>query len=60
MVVALAIAFSKIALVALFVMHVRYSLHCVHWALNAGIFWLGSMMLRTMSNGLTHEKWRIE
>ncbi len=52
-VVALTIAFSKATLVALFFMHVRYSLRRTQLVVVAGIFWLGILMLLTMSDYLT-------
>ncbi len=52
-VVALAIAFFKAALVALFFMHVRYSPRRTQLVVVAGIFWLGIMMLLTLSDYLT-------
>jgi len=52
-VVALAIAFFKATLVALFFMHVRYSPRRTQLVVVAGIFWLAIMMLLTMSDYLT-------
>ncbi len=52
-VVALVIAFFKATLVALFFMHVRYSPRRTQLVVVAGIFWLGIMMLLTMSDYLT-------
>ncbi|MBI4460902.1 MAG: cytochrome C oxidase subunit IV family protein [Acidobacteria bacterium] len=50
---ALAIAFSKAGLVALFFMHVRDSPRLTQLALVAGVFWLGILLLLTMSDYLT-------
>ena len=52
-VVALTIAFCKATLVALFFMHVRYSPRRTQLIVVAGIFWLGIMILLTMSDYLT-------
>ncbi len=52
-VVALAIAFFKATLVALFFMHLRYSSRRTQLVVVAGIFWLAIMMLLTMSDYLT-------
>ncbi len=52
-VVALAIAFFKAALVALFFMHVRYSPRRTQLVVAAGIFWLGILLFLTMSDYLT-------
>jgi len=52
-VVALTIAFFKATLVALFFMHVRYSPRRTQLVVVAGIFWLGIMILLTMSDYLT-------
>jgi cytochrome c oxidase subunit 4 len=52
-VVALTIAFAKATLVALFFMHVRYSVRRTQLVVVAGIFWLGILMLLTMSDYLT-------
>ena len=52
-VAALTIAFCKATLVALFFMHVRYSPRRTQLVVVAGIFWLGIMILLTMSDYLT-------
>ncbi|MBI3896418.1 MAG: cytochrome C oxidase subunit IV family protein [Acidobacteria bacterium] len=52
-VLALAIAFSKATLVALFFMHLRYSPRRTQLTLVAGLFWLGILLLLTMSDYLT-------
>lgn len=49
-VVALAIAFCKMALVVLFFMNVRHSSGLIRIALVAGIFWLGLLITLTMSD----------
>ena len=52
-VVALAIAVIKATLVVLFFMHVKYSTRLT-WAVVLGsIFWLGIMLVLTMSDYLT-------
>ena len=53
LVLALTIAFSKATLVALFFMHVRYGPRRTQLVVVAGIFWLGIMILLTMSDYLT-------
>ncbi len=52
-VAALIIAFCKATLVALFFMHLRYSPRRTQLVVVAGIFWLGIMILLTMSDYLT-------
>ena len=49
-VVALAIAFCKASLVALFFMHVKYSSHLVKLVVLAGLFWLAILIALTMSD----------
>jgi cytochrome c oxidase subunit 4 len=56
-VVALAIACVKATLVVLFFMHVRYSTRLT-WAVVAGsVFWLGILLVLTLSDYLTRA-WR--
>jgi len=52
-ILALTIAFSKGTLVTLFFMHARYSPRRTQLVVVAGIFWLGIMILLTMSDYLT-------
>ena len=52
-VVALVIAFSKMLLVALFFMHLRYSRRLMQLVVVAGLFWLGIMISLTMTDFLT-------
>jgi cytochrome c oxidase subunit 4 len=52
-IVALVIAFGKALLVALFFMHLRYSLRLMQVVVASGLFWLGIMIALTMSDFLT-------
>ena len=52
-VVALIIALIKALLVALYFMHVRYSSRLTSIVLMAGFFWLGIMLVLTMSDYLS-------
>jgi cytochrome c oxidase subunit 4 len=51
--VALAIAVGKAALVALYFMHLRYSSRLVWLFASAGIFWLGILLVLTVSDYLS-------
>jgi cytochrome c oxidase subunit 4 len=51
--VALAIAAGKAALVALYFMHLRYSSRLTVLFAGAGIFWLGILLVLTMSDYLS-------
>ena len=53
LVVALCIAFIKASLVALFFMHLRRGEHRPRLALLAGLFWLGLLLILTLSDYLT-------
>ena len=52
-VIAMAIAVTKAALVVLFFMHVRYSSRLTVLIVISGFFWLGIMFLFTMSDYVT-------
>jgi cytochrome c oxidase subunit IV len=52
-VVALAIAVTKMMLVALFFMHLKYSKGMTRIVVVAGIFWLGIMVALTLADELT-------
>jgi cytochrome c oxidase subunit 4 len=52
-VIALTIAVGKAMLVLLFFMHVRYSSHVIWVAVGAGAFWVGMLLVLTMSDYLT-------
>jgi cytochrome c oxidase subunit 4 len=52
-VIALTIAVGKATLVLLFFMHVRYSSHVIWVAVGAGAFWIGMLLVLTMSDYLT-------
>ncbi|HWB83319.1 MAG TPA: cytochrome C oxidase subunit IV family protein [Bryobacteraceae bacterium] len=52
-VVALAIAASKMMLVALFFMHVRHSTKLVKLVVGCGLLWLGFMLLFTLTDFVT-------
>ena len=52
-IVALTIAVSKALLVALYFMHVRYSSRLTWVVLAGGLFWLGIMIVLTMSDYLS-------
>lgn len=52
-VIALTIAVGKATLVLLFFMHVRYSSHVIWVAVGAGAFWVGMLLVLTMSDYLT-------
>jgi cytochrome c oxidase subunit 4 len=52
-VVAVAIAFAKASLVALILMHLRYSRRLMRVVVAAGLFWLGILIALTMSDYLT-------
>ena len=54
-VAALAIATSKMVLVILFFMHVRYSGHFTKIVVVAGFFWLAILISLTMSDFLTRQ-----
>jgi cytochrome c oxidase subunit 4 len=51
--VALAVAVIKALLVALFFMHLRYSVRLVWLFAAAGIFWLGILLVLTVSDYLS-------
>jgi cytochrome c oxidase subunit IV len=53
--IALGIAVCKGLLVLLFFMHVRYSSHLIWIAVAAGVFWLGILLVLTMSDYLTRD-----
>lgn len=53
LIVALSIAFAKASLVALFFMHLRHGEHRARLALLAGIFWLGLLLMLTLSDYVT-------
>lgn len=48
--VALSIAIVKAALVALYFMHLRYSSHLTMLFVTAGVFWLGILLVLTLSD----------
>jgi cytochrome c oxidase subunit IV len=52
-IMALTIAVGKATLVLLFFMHVRYSSHVIWVAVGAGAFWVGMLLVLTMSDYLT-------
>jgi cytochrome c oxidase subunit 4 len=52
-IIALTIAVGKATLVLLFFMHVRYSSHAIWVAVGAGAFWVGMLLVLTMSDYLT-------
>jgi cytochrome c oxidase subunit IV len=52
-VIALTIAVGKATLVLLFFMHVRYSSHVIWAAVAAGVFWIGILLVLTMSDYLS-------
>jgi cytochrome c oxidase subunit IV len=52
-IMALTIAVGKATLVLLFFMHVRYSSHLVWVFIGAGVFWVGMLLVLTMSDYLT-------
>ncbi len=52
-VVALAIAFFKMMLVALFFMHIRYSTKLTKLVVSGGLLWLGILILLSMSDFAT-------
>lgn len=52
-VVALAIAFTKMLLIILFFMHVRYSSRLVWVAACVGFFWLGILLVLAMGDYIT-------
>ncbi|HKX30070.1 MAG TPA: cytochrome C oxidase subunit IV family protein [Blastocatellia bacterium] len=52
-VAALAIAFGKASLVALFFMHLRYSRRLIQVVAAVGLIWLGIMIALTMADFLT-------
>lgn len=57
-VVALAIAVTKMLLVVLFFMHVKYSTGLTRVIILAGFFWLGIMIALSLSDELTR-RWEI-
>jgi cytochrome c oxidase subunit 4 len=57
-VVALAIAFTKMMLVVLFFMHVKYATGLTRVVILAGFFWLAIMIALTLSDELTRT-WEI-
>jgi cytochrome c oxidase subunit IV len=52
-IIALTIAVGKATLVLLFFMHVRYSSHVIWAAVAAGVFWMGILLVLTMSDYLS-------
>jgi cytochrome c oxidase subunit IV len=52
-VVALGIAITKATLVVLFFMHVKYSTRLTWAVVAGGVFWLGILMVLTLSDYLT-------
>jgi cytochrome c oxidase subunit IV len=50
---ALCIAVTKATIIMLYFMHVRYSSHLVWIFVGAGFFWLGILIVLTMSDYLT-------
>jgi cytochrome c oxidase subunit 4 len=52
-IIALTIAVGKATLVLLFFMHVRYSSHVIWAAVGAGAFWVGMLLVLTMSDYLS-------
>jgi cytochrome c oxidase subunit IV len=52
-VIALAIATTKAALVVLYFMHARYSPKRTQLVIISGVFWLGILLFMTMSDYLT-------
>jgi cytochrome c oxidase subunit IV len=52
-IIALIIAVGKATLVLLFFMHVRYSSHVIWGAVAAGVFWVGMLLVLTMSDYLS-------
>src|SRR5277367_5978150 len=57
-VVALAIAVTKMLLVVLFFMHVKYATGLTRVIIIAGFFWLGIMVALSLSDELTR-RWEI-
>ena len=54
-IIALAIAVTKATLVILYFMHVRYSPRLTWVVVTAGFFWLGIMILLTLSDYMTRQ-----
>jgi len=52
-IIALTIAVGKATLVLLIFMHVRYSSHLIWVFVGAGVFWVGMLLVLTMSDYLT-------
>ena len=52
-VIALVIAFTKMLLVALFFMHIRYSTKLTRLVVAGGLLWLGILMALTMADVVT-------
>ena len=52
-IIALTIAVGKATLVLLFFMHVRYGSQVIWLAVAAGVFWLGILLVLTMSDYLS-------
>jgi cytochrome c oxidase subunit 4 len=52
-IIALTIAIGKATLVLLFFMHVRYSSHLIWIFVGAGVFWVGMLLVLTMSDYVT-------
>ncbi len=52
-VIAMTIAVTKMMLVLLYFMHVRYSSRLIHVIVVAGFFWLGIMFVLTISDYMT-------
>jgi cytochrome c oxidase subunit 4 len=52
-IIALTIAVGKATLVLLFFMHVRYSSHVIWVFVGAGVFWVGMLLVLTMSDYVT-------
>jgi len=52
-IIALTVAVGKATLVLLFFMHVRYSSHLIWVFIGAGVFWIGMLLVLTMSDYIT-------
>ena len=52
-IIALTIAVGKATLVLLFFMHVRYSSHLIWVFVGAGVFWVGMLLVLTISDYVT-------
>jgi len=52
-VVAIAIAFTKATFVVLYFMHVKYSTRLIKLTIVAGLYWMGILLVLTLSDYLT-------